>query len=140
MRLRVGLALVALTLLPGCAREQPRVAESGGDYQATALAFVKALVARDYAAAYALTSASYRQANSQEAMQAAFERVVPTDWKTVGPVAVGETMTDWPDKQSGDVGWVYVSVAGDTYSEAVIAVVTREGGELKVRSADFGRP
>ena len=140
MRLRVGLTLIALAFVPGCSKEQPRVAESDGAHQATALAFVNALAARDYAAAYALTSASYRQANSQEAMQAAFERVVSTDWKTVGPVAVGETMVDWPDKQPGDVGWAYVSVGGDTYSEAVIVVVTREGGELRVRSADFGRP
>lgn len=139
MRLGVGLALFALAIAPGCAKEA-HVSESTGDYQATALAFVNALVARDYAAAYALTSASYRHANSQEAMQAAFERVVSADWKTVGPVAVGETMTAWPDKQPGDMGWTYVSIGGDMYSEAVTVVVTREGGELRVRSADFGRP
>ena len=107
---------------------------------AVAQAFVTALGARRYPPAYALTSETYRQANSLEVMRDAFERVVPSDWGPLGPIVVAETLTDWPDKQQGDVAWVFVSVGGDMYSEAVTAVITREGSGLRVRSAEFGRP
>src|SRR6476659_1504837 len=100
-----------------------------GDYRQVGLAFTKALAARDYDAAYALTSRAYRDSTSLNALEAAFETIVPTDWTTVGPIEVGEAMEDWPGKEASDVGWAYVSVGGDVYSEAVIVVVTREEGE-----------
>jgi len=95
---------------------------------------------RTYAAAYALTSNQYRDSTSVEAMQAAFEAIVPTDWKIIGPVEVGETMEDWPVRKPADVGWAYVSVGGDAYSEAITVVVTLEEDALKVRTVEFGRP
>ena len=110
------------------------------DYKQIALAFTKALGARDYDAAYALTSRAYRDGMSRTALQEAFETIVPTDWGPVGPIEIGETMEDWPGREPPDAGWVYVSVGGDTYSEAVIVVVTREEGELRVRTVEFGRP
>jgi hypothetical protein len=38
------------------------------------------------------------------------------------------------------VGRAYVSVGGDTYSEAVTVVVTLEEDALRVRTVEFGRP
>ena len=113
---------------------------NAGDYQRVGLAFTKALATRDYDAAYALTSRDYRNGTSVKALEAAFERIVPVDWKTVGPIEVGKTMEDWPGRELSDVGWAYLSVGGDLYSEAVTVVVTREEGELKVRTVEFGRP
>jgi hypothetical protein len=113
---------------------------TAGDYKQVALAFTKALAARDYDAAYALTSRAYRDGTSQKAMADAFETIVPLDWESVDPVEVGHTMEDWPGRESSDAGWVYVSVGGDVYSEAVTVVVTREAGELRVRAVEFGRP
>jgi hypothetical protein len=113
---------------------------SAGDYTRVGLAFAKALASRDYEAAYALTSTDYRDRTSLKALQAAFERIVPVDWKTVGPIEVGGTLEDWPGRQPSDVGWAYVSVGGDVYSEAVTVVVTLEEGELRVRAVEFGRP
>jgi len=114
--------------------------ESAGDCKQVGLAFTKALAARDYGAAYALTSRAYRDSTSLQALEAAFETIVPSDWNTVGPIEVGEAMEDWPGREPSDVGWVYVSVGGDVYSEAVTVVVTREEGELRVRAVEFGRP
>ena len=105
-----------------------------------ALAFTKSLAARDYAGAYDHTAKEYRNGTSLPAMQAAFELVVPTDWTTGGAIEVGETMEAWPGKEPSDVGWVYVSVGGDMYSEAVTVVVAREGDNLRIRTAEFGRP
>jgi hypothetical protein len=68
------------------------------------------------------------------------EAIVPTDWGAIGPVTVVQTMTQWPAKQPSDLGWVYVSIGGDVYSEAVIAIITLENGRPKVREVEFGRP
>lgn len=111
-----------------------------GDYKQVALAFAKALAARDYNGAYAMTSRGYQDSTSVKAMQAAFEGIVPTDWGTVGPIEIGVTMEDWPGREPSDVGWAYISVGGDAYSEAVTVVVTAEEGGLKVRTVEFGRP
>jgi hypothetical protein len=114
--------------------------ETAGDYTHVALAFTKALAARDYDAAYALTSRAYRDGTSLKAMTDAFEAIVPPDWQSVGPIEAGVTMDDWPGREASDAGWVYVSVGGDVYSEAVTVIVTREDGDLSVRAVEFGRP
>jgi hypothetical protein len=49
-------------------------------------------------------------------------------------------MTSWPGKQPADLGWAFVSIGGDVYSEAVIVVVTSENGEARIREVEFGRP
>lgn len=113
---------------------------TAGDYRDVALAFTEALATRDYDAAYALTSRAYRGGTSQEAMAEGFEAIVPTDGGPVGPIEVGYTMDDWPGREPSDAGWAYVSVGGDVYSEAVTVVVTREDGDLRVRTVEFGRP
>jgi hypothetical protein len=110
------------------------------NYTGVALAFANALASRDYAGAYALASRSYRESRSLDDMRAEFETIVPLDWTTVGPIEIGQTMQDWPGRKPTDAGWVYVSVGGDVYSEAITVVVTREDDELKVRTVEFGRP
>lgn len=110
------------------------------DYSSVGLEFATALATRDYPTAYAMTSRNYQRSTTLDEMQAAFEAVVPTDWPTVGPVEVGTVMESWPGKQPSDVGWVYVSIGGDVYSEAMTVVVMREVDTLKVRTVEFGRP
>jgi hypothetical protein len=110
------------------------------DYSSFGLEFATALVSRDYATAHAMTSSEYRRSTTVAEMQAAFEAIVPTDWPTVGPLEVVVTMERWPDQQPSDVGWAYVSIGGDVYSEAVIVVVALEAGALRIRTVEFGRP
>ena len=73
-------------------------------------------------------------------MKSEFEAIVPSDWGTMGPIEIGETLKDWPGKGPSDLGWVYVSIGGDVYSEAVTVVITLENGGPKVREVEFGRP
>ena len=89
-----------------------------------------------------MTSHDYQRRTSVEQLRTAFEAIVPTDWGAIGPVTVVRTMTQWqlPDKQPSDLGRVYVSIGGDVYSEAVIAIITLENGQPKVREVEFGRP
>ena len=56
---------------------------------------------------------------------------------TIEPIT---SMTDWPDKRIGDVGWVYVAMSGDGFSEAVTVVVARSRNDLGIRSIEWGRP
>lgn len=109
-------------------------------YRQVAQAFARALAARDYPKAYAMTSQSFRNKVSEERLQAEFEAIVPTDWGAIGPVEAGESIETWPGRQSSDLGRVYVSIGGDVYSEAVIVVVTMENGKGKIREVEFGRP
>lgn len=113
---------------------------SADDYPAVALAFAKALASRDYDGAYAMTSTDFQRLLTRDEMRAAFEAIVPADWGTLESVDAGHTMTEWPGMEPSDVGWAYVSIGGDVYSEAVIVIVSTEDGVLKVRHVEFGRP
>ena len=110
------------------------------DGRQTALEFANVLVARDYPKAYSMTAQAYRTRHTVEELRIAFETIVPDDWGPIGPVEVAQTMEDWPGKQPGDIGWAYVSIGGDVYSEAVTVVVALESGEAKIREIEFGRP
>jgi len=109
------------------------------DYASVALAFGRTLTARDYGAAYAMTTGEYQRRLTLDQMRAAFESIVPPDWGA-SSVDVGHTMSDWPGRQASDVGWIYVSIGGDVYSEAITVVVALEDGLPKVRDVEFGRP
>jgi hypothetical protein len=47
---------------------------------------------------------------------------------------------DMPDMTPADLGWVYVAISGESFSEAVTVVVTREDGGAKIRELEWGRP
>ena len=110
------------------------------DNQQLALTFTELLAARDYATAYDLTAQEYRWQITLAELQAAFEEIVPLDWGDIGPLEIGQTLTDWPGKQPADLGWVYVSIGGDIYSEAITVIITLENGHPKIREIEFGRP
>lgn len=50
------------------------------------------------------------------------------------------SMEAWPAKQSGDIGWVYVSIQGDEFIEAVTVVVASSQGVPTIRNIEWGRP
>ena len=110
------------------------------DYRQVARQFGESLAARDYRSAYELTAKEYRDQTTVEQFQTAFETIVPPGWGPIGPVEVGQTMLTWPGKRPSDLGWAYVSIGGDVYSEAVTVVVSSEQGEAKIREVEFGRP
>jgi hypothetical protein len=131
--------LAAALALVACSREGPEVSP-GTDFRKVALEFAQSLAARDYGKAHAMTTGAYRKRVNVDQLRAAFEAIVPLDRDPVGPVAIGETMTAWPDKQPGDLSWAYVSIGGDVYSEAVTVVVASESGAARIREVEFGRP
>jgi hypothetical protein len=105
-----------------------------------AMQFGNLLAMRKYADAYEMTSKDYRRRTSLEEMQEQFENIVPIDWGPIDPIEAGRTMNDWRGKEPSDLMWVYVSLGGDVYSEAVTVIIAQEDGSLKVREVEFGRP
>ena len=92
------------------------------------------------AGAQALLSAAQRAATPAAELERRF-----TDMTSYGEgpptiVQAVTTLQDWPDKKPGDVEWVYVAVANDSYSEGITVVVCREGERLAIRSLEWGRP
>lgn len=132
--------IMAAGVIVACSREEPTTPSGGTDYRQVALGFARSLAAREYPKAYAMMSHGYRQKSTVDDLRIGFEAIVPTDWGAIGPIEVGQTMTSWPGKQASDLGWAFVSIGGDVYSEAVIVVVTSENGEAKIREVEFGRP
>ncbi|PIE36316.1 hypothetical protein CSA56_00675 [candidate division KSB3 bacterium] len=53
-----------------------------------------------------------------------FETIVPTDFGPITPIEVVRTMSGWPEKQSSDIGWIYVAIGGDRVWAAIIRRLT----------------
>ena len=51
-----------------------------------------------------------------------------------------QTLESWPDKKQDDVGWVYVSISGDDFGEAVTVVVSADNSGMSISSIEWGRP
>lgn len=139
--IRLVSLLVCALAFAACSKEDPKMSSGNtSDYRQVALEFTKLLAAREYPKAYAMTSQGCRKRHTEDQLRTEFEAIVPTDWGAMGPIEVGETMTSWPGKQTSDLGWAYVSIGGNVYSEAIIVVVTSENGVPKIREVEFGRP
>jgi hypothetical protein len=99
---------------------------------AVAMQFAQHLVARDFAAAHAMLAMPMTPAQLQQS----YETMIAPIGKVSG-AKVMETMTDWPEKKSGDAGWAYVAIEGEHGGEGITVVVTRDN---KIRTLEFGRP
>jgi hypothetical protein len=111
--------------------------------QQFAVHFAQTLAQQNFTGARDLTTEEYQQHASVAEIQHHFERIIPADWGPIDPIlTVGDTFTDFPDKQVSDIGWVYVSLEGTVYpySEGLYILVARENNTLRVRDVVFGRP
>lgn len=137
----MSMGLVMFAALTSCSKEESSVPNiSSSNYETVALEFTQALANRDYSKAYAMTSKEYQSRTTIEEMKSSFEDIVPVEWGTMGPIEIGETMTDWPDKRPSDLIWVYVSIGGDVYSEAVTTIITLDGEIPRIHEIEYGRP
>jgi hypothetical protein len=50
------------------------------------------------------------------------------------------TMDAWPARQTNDLGWAYVAISGDGFSEAVTVVVAQGSVHAHIRELEWGRP
>lgn len=70
-----------------------------------------------------------------------YEQMIRHYWgNPATEVEVIDVMAFWPSKQPGDIGWAYVAISGEGFSEAVTVVVSRVNGSLLIRDIEWGRP
>jgi hypothetical protein len=120
-------ALALVVLLTACGGKA-----SDESYKPVAVQFAQHLVAREFAAAHAMLAITTTPAE----LQRSYDAMVEPIGKVSGTKLV-QTMTDWPQKESGDAGWAYVAIEGELGSEAVTVIVTRS---KKIRMIEWGRP
>jgi hypothetical protein len=110
--------------------------------------FVQNLLQRKFSEAYEMLSDGLKTTIQVSALEQAFDAMIGTysDWYDDGVVVIkgselGSTMTDWPDKQANDIGWNYVHIFGEGWTEAVTVVVEQvDSGRLSIRELKLGRP
>lgn len=102
--------------------------------------FAEALTAGDFTLAHGMLSPSLGLDLSPDNLQQTYAAMV--SYGSGQPVVDGytHTMTNWPSKRPGDVGWVYVSISGEDFAEAVTVIVSEEAGVLKISAIEWGRP
>jgi hypothetical protein len=128
--------LLPLVLATACTAPRAQPAEA----DATALAFAQALAAGAAPRAHGMLSGSLQSTLTPAQLATAYREMTAYGSGTATRIGVQKTLDEWPDKAPGDLRWVYVSIANDTFSEGVSVVVAQEGRRLAIRSFQLGRP
>ena len=103
-----------------------------------ALEFVQALVDSDFEKAASFIASDVREKYSVDELRQQYLAMIDYwDTPTVDLIEALESLDDWPNKQSSDLGWIYVSVEGEGFGEAVSVVITQD---QKIRDIEWGRP
>ena len=138
--------VLAILLLAACSSDRhptssPTVTEEMSvNYPKFASRFAMALTDGEYEVAHEMLSPDMQQKHTADALGKKFEAMVKYGGSPAKVDGFIETLEDWPDKEPGDVGWVYVSVSGDDYAEAVIVIVSANDGGMSISSIEWGRP
>jgi hypothetical protein len=112
-------------------------------YEETAVNFVQALADDRWEDARTMLDAELQNQLPVQKLVSTFEGMYKG--YAEGPVTSVQfdpefSMENWPAKKPEDVGWVYVSVQGNGFVEAVTVVVTNSSGHLAIRYIEWGRP
>jgi hypothetical protein len=102
--------------------------------------FATAVARGDFEPAHSLLTEATRQALPAAELRKQYTSMTDYGGGPATQVQVMQELSFWPGKQKDDVGWVYVAVSGDNFSEAVTVVVCREHGRELIRSVEWGRP
>ena len=131
-----------------------------------AFQFSEFLVNRKYDQAILLTADGFGETFggelNKESLQQKFEEIVPVDWQFVnfeeiysqsplprgshqpmmrGPIAIlPPLLDDWADQRPDDIAHVYVGIADEFEGEGMSLIICRQGGQLRIREIEFGRP
>jgi len=112
-------------------------------YASTAVAFASALVDADFDRAHSLLTPGLRADLTPADLRDRLHQMF-SGYADGAPVRFHFDeefcLEEWPDKQTGDVGWAYVSVEGEDFVEAVSVVVASVDGALLIRNIEWGRP
>lgn len=105
-----------------------------------ALAFAENIVAGDFNAAHGMLAPALGEKVSPAQLQAEYEGMIEYGGGPPDYVGVVGTLEEWPARQEGDVAWVYVTIDGEGYVEAVYVLIAEEQGRFVIREIEWGRP
>lgn len=105
-----------------------------------AFQFASALTNDNFSEAYSMLSEEQQNEQSPELLKEQFEQMIEYGQGPVRHIELISEMTEWPAKEANDVGWAYVAIVGDEFSEAVSVVVSEENNGYKIRKIEWGRP
>src|SRR5262245_56448516 len=112
-------------------------------YTQIAVKFAQALVDADFALAASLLAPDLRREFTPELLAEHLHRMYE-GYADGPPTSVHfpeeGVMEDWPTKQPGDLGWVYVGILGDDFVEAVAVIVSNIEDKPLIRDTQCGRP
>lgn len=100
--------------------------------------FSEALIERDYAKAYAMTSKAYQSKNSLTKMKTDFEQILPLD---SGHLSINEgIIIESPDPENkNELGSAYVTIDLDEDFEAIFLIFVSENNQTIIDTIEFGR-
>ena len=101
--------------------------------QSLALEFARALSERRYVEAHAMCTPDLRSKVSVEKMRSDFEAMIPLDWGPVAPIELVDIGELSPP-------YLYVSLGGEVYSEAIAIYMADVDGNVQVDRFELGRP
>lgn len=110
------------------------------DYEKLALNFGRHIVKQEWESAHSLLSAELQSTTSPEDIEHEVRNMIAYAKDKISDAEIVLEMEEWPDKKDDDIGWVYVSLFGSTFSEAVSVVVEKQNLNLAIRSLEWGRP
>ena len=109
-------------------------------YAQLAVKFAEALVSGHFQSARACLTSSCAEANNEGQLKAQLEEMTAYAGTPATHVMLVTTMEQWPDQRPNDVGWAYVAIDGEGFSEAVTVIVENERQTPAIRYIEWGRP
>src|SRR5512135_988391 len=107
---------------------------------ATGNKFAAELVSGSFTDAHALLSVALQKKYTKQGLAERYHKMIDYGH---GPAKLDGYYLyehDLPSLLPQDFGWVYISIKGEDYLEAVTVVVTQENGQPRIRAIEWGRP
>lgn len=143
LSLTLTCSLAALLILSACRSLPGFSSPLSNDEIKIALDFAQALVDGEFEFASSLLVPEIRQVMTPEQLRLDYEGMIGMYLNPASAQVIFDpqfTMTDWPGRRPNDVGWVYVSIVGDDFVEAVSVILAEQDEVLLIREIDWGRP
>lgn len=142
-----SLVFLSLILLVGCPESDSRSVEQRAreEFEEAARTpqgivagrFARLLVSGEFDQAAAMLDPALRETTTASSLAADYARMIAYAEGPADQVQEITFLDDWPDRQSGDLGWAHVAISGPAFNEAVSVVVTKAG---QIRQIEWGRP
>jgi hypothetical protein len=105
-----------------------------------ALTFAEHLTAGRFDDAHAMLSDDLQKQYQPSDLSREYSAMIAYGGRAPAAVELISIMDTWPARQIDDLGWAYVAISGDGFSEAVTVVVAHQNIHVRIRALEWGRP